>query len=66
MRLPAMLWSGYAPIMYIYIYANNIQINSSHDTHPGDEPLVSPVAVTEVLEDRGAALLSVVNLFLFS
>ena len=47
-------------------YANNIQINSSHDTHPGDEPLVSPVAVTEVLEDRGAALLSVVNLFLFS
>lgn len=53
--------------VYINIYANNnIQINSSHDTHPGDEPLVSPVAVTEVLEDRGAALLSVVNLFLFS
>lgn len=51
---------------HVYIYANNIQINSSHDTHPGDEPLVSPVAVTEVLEDRGAALLSVVNLFLFS
>lgn len=51
--------------VYIYIYANNIQINSSHDTHPGDEPLVSPVAVTEVLEDRGAALLSCEFIFVF-